>query len=181
MQFVLGGDGDDDLSSQQAFLASGSFTGYRPWRLELGQGYLTAGEDFKQPLCGNEEGWGPLSPFRYDFTPCFLDVWVASVAVFGLVLGLLAVIWLVRMRKPTEVAKGWHFWTKQVWMPAQCAFQLTVPSLPIEEKNNADNVVHDRAFLPSLSPTSSPSSSSRSSVTLVYGLVISGYGRLPSP
>ncbi|KAG8166171.1 hypothetical protein KVR01_004723 [Diaporthe batatas] len=114
MQFVLGGGAsDDDFASRQAFLASGSFTGYRPWRLELGQGYLTAGEDFKQPLCGNEEGWGPLSPFRYDFTPCFLDVWVASVAVFGIVLGLLAIAWLLRMKKPTEVAKGWHFWTKQ--------------------------------------------------------------------
>ena len=119
MQFVLGGD--DDFSSQQAFLASGSFTGYRPWRLELGQGYLTAGEDFKQPLCGNDEGWGPLSPFRYDFTPCFLDVWIASVALFGLVLGLLAVVWLLRTRKPAKVAKGWHFWTKQVRMQAQCA------------------------------------------------------------
>lgn len=133
MQFVLGGgggsSGDDDFASQQAFLNSGSFTGYRPWRFELGQGYLTAGEDFKQPLCGNEEGWGPLSPFRYDFTPCFLDVWVASVAVFGLVLGLLAVGWLVRMRKPTEVAKGWHFWTKQVWMRAPRARQLILFSL----------------------------------------------------
>jgi len=132
MQFVLGGGGDDHLSSQQAFLASGSFTGYRPWRFELGQGYLTAGEDFKQPLCGNEEGWGPLSPFRYDFTPCFLDVWVASVAVFGVVLGLLAVGWLLRMRKPIEVAKGWHFWTKQVWMRAQCA--LTSVNLLGREK-----------------------------------------------
>lgn len=128
MQFVLGGGGsDDDLSSQQQqqqaalhLAASGSFTGYRPQLLELGKGYLTAGEDFKQPLCGNEEGWGPLSPFRYDFTPCFLDVWVASVALFGIVLGLLAVVWLLRMRKPTEVVKGWHFWTKQVRMRAQC-------------------------------------------------------------
>lgn len=114
MQFVLGG-GDDDPSSHQITLAgTGSFTGYRPQRLELGQGYLTAGDDFKQPLCGNEEGWGPLSPFRYDFTPCFLDVWVASVALFGLVLGLLAVVWLLRMRKPADTGKGWHFWTKQV-------------------------------------------------------------------
>lgn len=129
MQFVLGGDGGDDLSSQQQqqqqaaalhLAASGSFTGYRPQLLELGKGYLTAGEDFKQPLCGNEEGWGPLSPFRYDFTPCFLDVWVASVALFGIVLGLLAVVWLLRMRKPTEVVKGWHFWTKQVRMRVQC-------------------------------------------------------------
>ncbi|KAL2282719.1 hypothetical protein FJTKL_10350 [Diaporthe vaccinii] len=135
MQFVLGGD--DDPSSQQvaALLASsGSFTGYRPQRFELGRGYLTAGEDFKQPLCGNEEGWGPLSPFRYDFTPCFLDVWVASVALFGLVLGLLAVVWLLRMKKPAEVVKGWHFWSKQVRMRPQCALtELSLLALVIAD------------------------------------------------
>lgn len=152
MQFVLGGD--DDPSSQQAaalLASSGSFTGYRPQRFELGRGYLTAGEDFKQPLCGNEEGWGPLSPFRYDFTPCFLDVWVASVALFGLVLGLLAVVWLLRMRKPAEVVKGWHFWTKQVRMRAQCALTDLALSLSAcwREKEGrilANNYAHDRVF-----------------------------------
>lgn len=114
MQLDLSGD-----SSQQKALIfdSGSFTGH--WRPLLAHpgtanGYLTATDDFKQPLCGNEEGWGPLSPFRYDFTPCFIDVWVASVAVFGLVFGLGAIVWLVKTKKPTEVGKGWHFWTKQV-------------------------------------------------------------------
>lgn len=114
MQLDLSGD-----SSQQKALIfdSGSFTGH--WRPPLAHpgtanGYLTATDDFKQPLCGNEEGWGPLSPFRYDFTPCFIDVWVASVAVFGLVFGLGAIVWLVKTKKPTEAGKGWHFWTKQV-------------------------------------------------------------------
>lgn len=153
MQFVLGGD--DDPWSQQAaanlLASSGSFTGYRPQRVELGRGYLTAGEDFKQPLCGNEEGWGPLSPFRYDFTPCFLDVWVASVALFGIVLGLLAVVWLLRMRKPAEVVKGWHFWTKQVRMRAQCAVTDLALSLAAcwrenKEKILANNCAHDRVF-----------------------------------
>ncbi|KUI60128.1 Metal resistance protein YCF1 [Cytospora mali] len=108
MQLELDGD-----SSQRAIFDSGSFTGYRPSHFELGKGYLSATEDFKQPLCGNEEGWGPLSPFRFDFTPCFIDVWVASVAIFGVVFGLLAVVWLVKTRKPTEISKGLHFWTKQ--------------------------------------------------------------------
>lgn len=32
--------------------------------------YLTASPKHQtQTLCGNPEGWGPLSPFRYDFTP----------------------------------------------------------------------------------------------------------------
>ncbi|KAK3940375.1 hypothetical protein QBC46DRAFT_127013 [Diplogelasinospora grovesii] len=95
------------------FYETGSFTGHHPFG-KLGSGYLSATTGFKQPLCGNEEGWGPLSPFRYDFTPCFIDVWVASVAAFGLVAGSLAVWWLLKRRKPTEVPKDWHFWTKQV-------------------------------------------------------------------
>jgi hypothetical protein len=111
----------DDVP-QKVIFETGSFTGYRPL-LDLGSGYLSASKDFKQPLCGNEEGWGPLSPIRYDFTPCFIDVWVASVAAFGIVLGLLTVVWLLRRKIPTGVAKDWHFWTKQVrrLLPVACA------------------------------------------------------------
>ena len=102
-----------DNSESQILLASGSFTGYRPLQ-ELGSHYLQATDTFKQPLCGNEEGWGPLSPHRWDFTPCFIDVGVASVAAFGLVFGTIAVIWLLRSKRPTELSKDWHFWLKQV-------------------------------------------------------------------
>jgi ATP-binding cassette subfamily C (CFTR/MRP) protein 1 len=98
---------------QKVIFQTGSFTGYRPL-LELGGGYLSATEALKQPLCGNEEGWGPLSPFRYDFTPCFIDVWVASVAAFGTVAGLVAVWWLLKKKTPAPVSKDWHFWAKQV-------------------------------------------------------------------
>ena len=66
----------------------------------------------KQPLCGNVEGWGPISPFRYDFTPCFLDVWISAVAVFGIVLGAAAVWFLIKKRTPSPVRKNWHFYTK---------------------------------------------------------------------
>lgn len=65
-----------------------------------------------QPLCGNREGWGPISPFRYDFTPCFLDVWISIVAVFGIVCGAAAVWWLLKKRSPSPVGKNWHFYTK---------------------------------------------------------------------
>ena len=65
-----------------------------------------------QPLCGNVEGWGPLSQFRYDFTPCFLDVWISSVAVFGIVAGAGAIWYLMKRRTPVEVGKNWHFYTK---------------------------------------------------------------------
>jgi len=75
---------------------------------------MSAMGEFKQPLCGNEEGWGPLSPFRYDFTPCFIDVWVASVAVFGILAGSAAIWWLVKRKQPSGISKDWHFWIKQV-------------------------------------------------------------------
>ena len=55
-----------------------------------------------------------MSPFRYDFTPCFIDVWVFAVAAFGIVIGSIAVWWLVKKRKPTDIPKDWHFWAKQV-------------------------------------------------------------------
>src|SRR3569833_695177 len=103
----------DDEVSQKVFLETGSFTGYRPLR-ELGLGYLSATRHFKQPLCGNEEGWGPLSPFRYDFTQCFIDVWVASVAVFGIVFGSIALWWILAKRNPSGLAKDRQFWIKEV-------------------------------------------------------------------
>ncbi|ETS76383.1 hypothetical protein PFICI_11770 [Pestalotiopsis fici W106-1] len=125
----------DDLPQQQVLQSSGSFTGYRPQLQQLGHHYLSASEDFKQPLCGNEEGWGPLSPFRYDFTPCFIDVWVAAVAVFGIVFGALALWYVLRKSKAADVAKDWHFWTKQSLLGlviadivVQFAFQIV--SLP---------------------------------------------------
>ncbi|KAL8744893.1 MAG: hypothetical protein Q9190_002918 [Brigantiaea leucoxantha] len=66
----------------------------------------------RQPLCGNSEGWGPISPFRYDFSPCFLDVWISAVAVFGIVLGTGAIWFLLKRRSPSSVGKNWHFYTK---------------------------------------------------------------------
>jgi ATP-binding cassette subfamily C (CFTR/MRP) protein 1 len=99
--------------AQKVIFETGSFTGYRHVVSELGSGYLSAERVFAQPLCGNEEGWGPMSPFRYDFTPCFIDVWVATVAAFGIFVGSIAVWWLIKRKQPTHVSKDWHFWTKQ--------------------------------------------------------------------
>ncbi|KAI0408708.1 metal resistance protein YCF1 [Xylaria palmicola] len=117
--------------SQEVFQLTGSFTGYRPI-LELGEHYLSASDSFRQPLCGNDEGWGPLSPFRYDFTPCFVDVWVFVVAVFGLLCGPLAVWHVLRKQKAVVVRKDWHFWTKQsllVLIAANVAVQLAIQIL----------------------------------------------------
>jgi hypothetical protein len=66
-------------------------------------------------LCHSPEGWGPLSPYRYDFTPCMLDTIIASVAVvFGIFLGSASAVYLRRHCPPQEVSKNWHFWAKLV-------------------------------------------------------------------
>lgn len=68
----------------------------------------------RQPFCTDSEGWGPLSPSRFDLTPCFLDVIVAVVAVWGTLSGLGALWLLLKKRVPQPVSKNWHFYTKLV-------------------------------------------------------------------
>ncbi|KAH8815635.1 P-loop containing nucleoside triphosphate hydrolase protein [Xylogone sp. PMI_703] len=99
-------------TSSQTIFNTGSFSGYHTLK-GFGSGYLSAVKSRTQPLCNNAEGWGPFSPHRYDFTPCFMDVWVSSVAVFGIVFGAGAVWWLVNRKEKVPVKKDWHFWTKQ--------------------------------------------------------------------
>ena len=79
--------------------------------------YLQASNYPHQPLCGNSEGWGPLSPDRFDFTPCFLDVWIAVVALGGILGGSGAAWWLLRHCHPQPVKKNWHFYAKLVPYP----------------------------------------------------------------
>ena len=76
--------------------------------------YLSAAakDEHTQPLCGNSEGWGPISPFRYDFSPCFLDVWISVVGVFGIIFGSVAIWWLLKKRSPSPIVKNWHFYAK---------------------------------------------------------------------
>lgn len=74
--------------------------------------YLAASKAFEQPLCGNIEGWGPLSPYRWDFTPCFLDIWVAIVSAWGVLGGVGALFFLYKTCTPQAVAKDWHFYAK---------------------------------------------------------------------
>ena len=85
-----------------------------------------------QPFCGNLEGWGPLSPFRYDLTPCFLDVWIALVALFGIVLGAGAAVYLVKRRTKSPVTKNWHFYAKITVVVLVCATTALQASLQIE-------------------------------------------------
>lgn len=74
-------------------------------------------ESRRQPFCTDSEGWGPFSPSSFDLTPCFLDVVVAVVSVWG-TLGGLAALWLLLKRRiPQPVSKNWHFYAKLVSNP----------------------------------------------------------------
>ncbi|KAI9677505.1 MAG: hypothetical protein M1817_006459 [Caeruleum heppii] len=95
-------------------------------------GYLTATDRRPQPLCGNSEGWGPLSPFRYDFTPCFLDVWISSVAFYGIVFGVGAIWWLLKRKTPQVVARDWHFYAKLIIIAVLILTTALQASLQIE-------------------------------------------------
>lgn len=67
-----------------------------------------------QPFCGDPEGWGPLSSIRFDLTPCFLDLGVAIVAAWGVIMGAGAIWFLLKKRVAEPVSKNWHFYTKLV-------------------------------------------------------------------
>ncbi|KAF2738556.1 multidrug resistance-associated protein 1 [Polyplosphaeria fusca] len=95
-------------------------------------GYLAASAHNRQPLCGNTEGWGPLSPDRYDFTPCFLDVWIAVVAVWGIVGGAGAAWYLLNKCTPQHVQKNWHFYAKLITIAALIAATAVQAALQIE-------------------------------------------------
>lgn len=53
-----------------------------------------------------------MSPHRWDFTPCFLDVWVLVVVAYGVLGGLGAIWYLHKKCPPQDVKKDWHFYTK---------------------------------------------------------------------
>ncbi|KAH7348124.1 multidrug resistance-associated protein 1 [Pyrenochaeta sp. MPI-SDFR-AT-0127] len=98
----------------------------------LAYGYLEASKHHRQPLCGNSEGWGPISPIRYDFTPCFLDVWIAVVAAFGIVGGAGALWYLYRNFPPQPVKRNWHFYAKLITLGAIIATTAVQAALQIE-------------------------------------------------
>lgn len=122
--------------AQKPLFPTGSFTGFHSeLATEIGSTYLSAESHRREPFCGNKEGWGPLSEGRYDFTPCFMDVWIASVAVFGILGGAIAVWWLVRKKKSFVVGRDWHFWTKQV-----CLHFLLL-QLPLRGKSSVERIL----------------------------------------
>ncbi|KAK6367899.1 ATP-binding cassette glutathione S-conjugate transporter ycf1 [Exophiala oligosperma] len=88
---------------------------------------------FRQPLCGDPEGWGPISSLRWDLTPCFLDVWVLGVAVWGVLFGAGALWFMLKKRVPQDVPKNWHFYTKLTVLTAIILSTALQTALQIQE------------------------------------------------
>jgi hypothetical protein len=65
-------------------------------------------------LCHNGEGWGPLSNSIFDFTPCFLAVPNAAIALFGVVIGGATIWWLRNKESKHPTPKNWHYYLKLV-------------------------------------------------------------------
>ncbi|KAJ5536597.1 Metal resistance protein YCF1 [Penicillium frequentans] len=84
-------------------------------QLGVSQSHLVSVFDRQRhSFCGDSEGWGPMSSTGFHLTPCFLDVTVAVVAVWGLLGGAGALWLLLKKRIPAPVSKNWHFYAKLV-------------------------------------------------------------------
>ncbi|KAF2858159.1 hypothetical protein K470DRAFT_260080 [Piedraia hortae CBS 480.64] len=89
------------IPPQSVFHASSSFPNY-----------LSATSQKSHSFCGNSEGWGPLSPYRWDFTPCFLDLWVTVTSAWGIIGGVAAAWYLHKKCLPHPVKENWQFYAK---------------------------------------------------------------------
>lgn len=106
-----------------------------------------------QALCYDSEGWGPLSPIRFDFTPCFLDVLVVALAAYGVVFGGLALFYLSRKKRPAPIKRNWHLYLKlvcgrpslvEVKANIKCSLSLaSLPSLLPSKPHSRFNIVQD--------------------------------------
>jgi ATP-binding cassette subfamily C (CFTR/MRP) protein 1 len=74
----------------------------------------TSSPSITHRFCHNAEGWGPLATHGYDFTPCFLDVPPAVIALFGIIAGGATIWWLLTNTSKQTTEKDWHYFTKLV-------------------------------------------------------------------
>ncbi|RMZ91424.1 hypothetical protein DV736_g1341, partial [Chaetothyriales sp. CBS 134916] len=93
---------------------------------------INSGRPTTQPLCGDPEGWGPVSSIRFDLTPCFLDLGILFVAAWGIVFGAAALAYLLRRKSSQDVPKDWHFYTKLTLVAAIMATTGLQTALQIE-------------------------------------------------
>ncbi|KAJ5319183.1 hypothetical protein MYU51_013685 [Penicillium brevicompactum] len=94
-------------------------------------------ESNRQPFCTDSEGWGPFSSSRFDLTPCFLDVILAVVAVWGTLSGLAALWLLLKKRIPQPVSKNWHFYTKLAVLAAIILVTALQAAIQVESEPKA--------------------------------------------
>lgn len=113
-----------DLSAPQTLLQSYPTLGY--------PNYLSVAKHARQPLCGSPEGWGPTSPWRYDFTPCFLDIWVAVISLWGILGGAGAIWYLYKRCPPQAVKQNWHLYAKLSVIAALLVTTTVQAALQIE-------------------------------------------------
>ncbi|EXJ72334.1 uncharacterized protein A1O5_04838 [Cladophialophora psammophila CBS 110553] len=86
-----------------------------------------------QPFCGDPEGWGPVSSLRWDLTPCFLDIWIVGVALWGVLFGAGALWYLFTKRIAQDVPKNWHFYAKLTILVVIILTTALQASLQIEQ------------------------------------------------
>ncbi|KAJ5323809.1 Metal resistance protein YCF1 [Penicillium atrosanguineum] len=86
----------------------------------------------KQSFCTDPEGWGPLSPTDFHLTPCFIDVIIAVVAVWGMFSGAGALYLLLKKRIPQPVSKNWHFYAKLVVLASLILVTALQAALQVE-------------------------------------------------
>ncbi|KAG0274827.1 hypothetical protein BGZ96_004070, partial [Linnemannia gamsii] len=69
-------------------------------------------------LCTHHEGWGPLSPNRYDLTPCFeYSVFFGGIGAFAIAGFLTRIRYLIHHAKPHGLGRtAWIYWPTQIFM-----------------------------------------------------------------
>ena len=113
---------------------------------------LSSGLQRQYLFCSDIEGWGPLSPFRYDMTPCFLEIWVLWVAAWGLIMGGGAIWFLLTRRASHPISKNWHFYAKLVSIIRAC--NRAVMSVNINDDGTGCSGRSDIDDRPSMHPRS---------------------------
>ncbi|KAG0306642.1 hypothetical protein BGZ97_000667 [Linnemannia gamsii] len=71
-------------------------------------------------LCTHREGWGPLSPDRYDLTPCFeYSVFFGAIGAVAIAGFLARTRYLRHRAKPHGLGRtAWIYWPTQIFMVA---------------------------------------------------------------
>ncbi|KAF9110690.1 Multidrug resistance-associated protein 1 [Mortierella sp. AM989] len=91
-------------------------SGYRQNRAQYFSGAYIP--EFVDGLCIHSEGWGPLSPTRYDLTPCFeYSVLFGALSLFAVVVFVLRIYYLRVHGIAHHLGRtAWIYWPTQICM-----------------------------------------------------------------